>query len=120
MSAQPSDLLISRIRALCHEAINSGEPTALVVASLELCEAFERLSLGGWKALLAAVERELTRAKHWGKYPERWQGTENAPGHSHSIKGIWDSDNGDIAGTECSWCLAWNAARKALSEAAKG
>jgi hypothetical protein len=43
MSAQPSDLLISRIRALCHEAINVGETSALVVASLELCEAHENL-----------------------------------------------------------------------------
>ena len=116
---QPSDLLISRIRALCHEAINVGEPTELVVASLELCEAFEGQAISGWKALLAAVERELARAKPWNEYPEKWQGAENAPGHGHSIKGIWDSDNGDIAGTECSWCLAWNAARKALSEAPK-
>lgn len=39
----------------------------------------------------------------------------NAPGHGHQIPGIWDSDNGDRAGTECAWCKKWNAARAALS-----
>jgi hypothetical protein len=34
----------------------------------------------------------------------------DAPGHCHLIPGIWDSDNGDKAGTECGWCKVWNAA----------
>lgn len=28
----------------------------------------------------------------------------NAPGHGHSVPGIWDSDNGELAGKECAWC----------------
>lgn len=31
----------------------------------------------------------------------------NAPGHGHRIPGIWDEDNGDLAGKPCAWCLTW-------------
>ena len=31
----------------------------------------------------------------------------NAPGHAHQIPGVWDSDNGPLAGKECGWCKAW-------------
>lgn len=74
--------------------------------------------LGGqeWKDMLEAVVREADKESRWrGGYQKPWTGTENAPGHAHSITGIWDSDNGPIAGKPCSWCIAWNAARKALS-----
>ena len=40
----------------------------------------------------------------------------DAPGHDHAISGIWDSDNGEKAGTECEWCKQWTAARQALDE----
>lgn len=40
----------------------------------------------------------------------------NAPGHAHSIPGIWDSDNHPaIAGKTCEWCAHWAEARAALS-----
>ncbi|MDD0974847.1 hypothetical protein [Pseudomonas fontis] len=32
----------------------------------------------------------------------------NAPGHCHSIPGVWDADNGAKAGKECAWCKVWN------------
>lgn len=32
----------------------------------------------------------------------------NAPGHCHSIPGVWDRDNGAKAGKECAWCKLWN------------
>ena len=32
----------------------------------------------------------------------------NAPGHGHTIKGIWDSDNGSKAGKTCAWCAIWH------------
>ncbi|MCR4319717.1 MAG: hypothetical protein NUV74_05200 [Candidatus Brocadiaceae bacterium] len=35
----------------------------------------------------------------------------NAPGHCHRIPGIWDRDNGDKAGTQCSWCAIWAKAK---------
>lgn len=40
----------------------------------------------------------------------------NAPGHAHSIPGIWDSDNHPaIAGKTCEWCAHWAEAYAALS-----
>lgn len=47
--------------------------------------------------ILEAVRRELSRENRNG----------DAPGHLHQIPGIWDSDNGDIAGKPCAWCLTW-------------
>lgn len=49
------------------------------------------------KAILEAVHRELDDQDYSG----------DAPGHSHRIPGIWDSDNGDKAGEPCAWCLTW-------------
>ncbi len=40
----------------------------------------------------------------------------DAPGHSHDVRGIWDSDNGDLAGKPCEWCAAWTSLRDALAE----
>ena len=47
--------LIARIRGLCHDEINAGRSSALVVASLELCEAMERQT--------EAIERYLSSCK---------------------------------------------------------
>lgn len=35
----------------------------------------------------------------------------NGPGHGHAIPGIWDEDNGELAGKPCAWCPIWNAAK---------
>lgn len=43
--------LIARVRGLCHDEINAGRSSALVVAALELAEAMEHQT--------AAVERYL-------------------------------------------------------------
>jgi hypothetical protein len=34
----------------------------------------------------------------------------NAPGHSHRVAGVWDIDNGELAGKKCSWCELWQEA----------
>ncbi|EGH43282.1 hypothetical protein [Pseudomonas syringae] len=34
----------------------------------------------------------------------------DAPGHCHSVPGVWDQGNGAKAGKECAWCKVWNAA----------
>jgi hypothetical protein len=47
-------------------------------------------------AILEAVRRELDDEKPG-----------NAPGHAHSVVGIWDDDNGVKAGKPCAWCLMW-------------
>jgi hypothetical protein len=31
----------------------------------------------------------------------------NAPGHCHEVPGVWDSDNGELAGKPCAWCAVW-------------
>jgi hypothetical protein len=48
-------------------------------------------------AILEAVRRELDRQTNRG----------NAPGHGHEVPGIWDYDNGQLAGLPCAWCLTW-------------
>lgn len=35
----------------------------------------------------------------------------DAPGHSHSRRGIWDGDNGTLAGKPCAWCALWDKAK---------
>lgn len=40
----------------------------------------------------------------------------DAPGHSHCIAGVWDSDNGVLAGTPCAWCATWRRARELMDE----
>jgi hypothetical protein len=31
----------------------------------------------------------------------------NGPGHGHQIPGVWDDDNGALAGKPCAWCALW-------------
>ena len=47
--------LVSRVRGLCHDEINAGHSSELVVASLELCTVMERQT--------EAVERYLSSCK---------------------------------------------------------
>ena len=54
--------LISRVRNLCHDEINAGRSSPLVVASLELCEAMEHQTeavgryMANCDAILASME----------------------------------------------------------------
>lgn len=63
-----------------------------------------------WKPLLEAVLREMPHASRHRK-------PGNAPGHAHDVPGIWDSDNGELAGKHCAWCIAWNTAVAMLAAA---
>lgn len=40
----------------------------------------------------------------------------DVPGHSHRVPGVWDADNGPLAGKECQWCKSWNTALSLISE----
>lgn len=40
----------------------------------------------------------------------------NSPGHGHPISGVWDSDNGAIAGHECGQCILWNMVKGMFAE----
>lgn len=57
-----------------------------------------------FREILSAVVRELGDDEDDG----------NAPGHGHSVPGVWDSDNGAKAGTICAWCKAWSLAKAAI------
>jgi hypothetical protein len=46
------------------------------------------------RAILEAVKREM-------------DDDGNAPGHRHQITGVWDDDNGELAGKPCAWCMTW-------------
>jgi hypothetical protein len=46
------------------------------------------------RAILEAVKREM-------------DDDGNAPGHRHKITGVWDDDNGELAGKPCAWCMTW-------------
>ncbi|WP_338544937.1 ead/Ea22-like family protein [Pseudomonas benzopyrenica] len=47
-----------------------------------------------------------------GEFPHRHKGSDgNGPGHGHRVPGVWDSDNGELAGKPCAWCSIWNAAK---------
>ncbi|WP_312381587.1 hypothetical protein [Stutzerimonas balearica] len=61
-----------------------------------------------FREIVAAVVRE---------HPRRSENRGNAPGHGHSVPGVWDSDNGALAGTECAWCKTWNEAIAAMQGA---
>lgn len=61
------------------------------------------------RGLIHAVVREIPHLSHRAS-------NGNGPGHSHSRPGIWDSNNGEIAGKACSWCAIWRAAEKIARE----
>lgn len=44
--------------------------------------------------------------------PHSYRDDGNAPGHGHTIPGVWDDDNRkEIAGKPCKWCAAWSRMR---------
>lgn len=70
------------------------------------CEAYERVNAElkaeceALRGVMSAVVSEIPGA--------RISRAGNAPGHCHSIPGVWDEDNGSKAGKECAWCKVWN------------
>ena len=111
--AQERDQLKAEIAGLktgseAYEQVNAGLKAEVARSTereiLQLAEIESlRKDLVDWQEVLAAVKREV---------PERFtsHARGNAPGHSHSISGVWDDDNGVLAGKECAWCKAWSAA----------
>jgi hypothetical protein len=79
------------------EALRTGDTCA------RQCEGTAyRTELRQMKALLAELLDQLG---------ERDRGDGNAPGHAHDIPGIWDMDNGKLAGKPCAWCATWAKAK---------
>lgn len=65
-------------------------------------ESDEARELRELKALMAELLVQLG---------ERDRGDGNAPGHAHEVPGVWDSDNGKLAGKPCAWCKTWAKAK---------
>ena len=42
---------------------------------------------------------------------------EGIPRHAHAKPGIWDEDNGALAGEPCQWCAFLERAKQALAKA---
>lgn len=81
-------------------------PLWVIRRMLETAEAAERKK---WEPVIAGVMREVPWQLKSSKKG-------NAPGHAHEVVGIWDSDNGELAGTQCAWCKAWNTALNIIEE----
>ncbi|MGL6245664.1 hypothetical protein [Pseudomonas sp.] len=62
----------------------------------------------GFVEVMAAVFREIEAIGEHGKG--------NAPGHCHEVPGVWDGDNGQLAGQPCAWCALWNKASAIQAE----
>jgi hypothetical protein len=60
------------------------------------------------RAILEAVHREMDEENRG-----------NAPGHAHDVPGIWDDDNGDLAGKSCALCLTWAKFTRLIKESAQ-
>lgn len=89
---------------VCGQCQGSGRMPAIGAGALT----DEAKDAAQWRELLAAVI---------GEFPSRMGRARNgnAPGHCHDKPGIWDSDNGALAGKECAWCKVWNAATAAIA-----
>jgi hypothetical protein len=49
----------------------------------------------------------------WNKKAHRKYGS---PNHSHSVAGVWDSDNGELANKPCAECAVYDEARRLISD----
>ena len=103
------------------------------VAELRADRDFERDRANEWlarfhdttkerDALKARLERALgvlTEARNFLERNSRRDcgPGKNAPGHGHSRPGVWDWDNGILAGKPCKWCVTdWPEINAILSE----
>lgn len=92
-----ADRLWQEVEAL--RAENSGLQTGY--KAYEQVNAELKAEVAKLRDVMACVVNEVPR--HEGR-------NGNAPGHCHSIPGVWDQGNGAKSGTECGWCKVWNAA----------
>lgn len=78
---------------------------------------------GGDPAVVAALVAVAETAETIpGRYVKPWHHG-NSPGHGHAVPGVWDDDNGDMAGQPCEQCAEWCefiAALQRLAEVLRG
>lgn len=75
---------------------------------------------GGGRNLLAEIERlQAVKLAVLSEPSEgAYIGPRNAPGHCHTVPGVWDRGNSGRAGKECGWCKAWNLVQALVKEEA--
>lgn len=70
-----------------------------------------------------AAERRVAELENllgaWYAEESRYGARLQAPGHHHQVPGIWDSDNGPIAGKPCAKCALWQQIRSLTGAGAK-
>lgn len=73
----------------------------------------------GWSRVVEARELQAENAelvnlmrRVVAEHPRRNHKNDgNGPGHGHRVPGVWDEDNGELAGKPCAWCSIWSAAK---------
>lgn len=69
--------------------------------------AWELSELQSSQARVEELEADL---KLWHKQRANRSSNGNSPNHGHRVKGVWDSDNYNLAGQECGECKLWSKA----------
>lgn len=106
------------LAATCREQSTNGMVGEMLTRAADAIDALlakveaDKQDALEFRDLMAAVIRKINQ----GEYNRPYRGIENAPDHAHDMPGIWDSDNGAKAGTQCAWCATWNAARAAIAQ----
>lgn len=93
--------LISEIEALEKLVLSQTQDKEVPSAAPSAAHDDSR-ELARLKGLICAMVDHLERRR---KYRDG-----NAPGHGHDTPGVWDIDNGELAGKKCSWCELWQEA----------
>ncbi len=72
-------------------------------------------ALDALRGEVAAAERRVAELENllgaWYAEESRYGARLQAPDHHHQVPGIWDSDNGPIAGKPCAKCALWQQIR---------
>jgi hypothetical protein len=79
--------------------------------SIELYEDGTFVDYADYAALQGEVSRLRDLLTAWYAEESRYS-PRQAPGHAHQIRGVWDDDNGDLAGKPCAKCALWAEIKK--------
>lgn len=89
--------------------------SAATVAELRAEVAENESVINVWRRRCEAAERRVGELENllgaWYAEDSSYGTRLQAPGHHHQVPGIWDSDNGPIAGKPCAKCALWQQIR---------
>ena len=79
------------------------------------------LSAAPWECKTSGMETVTIQRKFLVDLVDVWSkkslGKSGSPNHSHSVPGVWDSDNGKLAGKPCAECALYDEARRIVGNA---